>query len=121
MRESESLYRAWRTAHPPETGDGDVDVESAAASTTLEEAEEAAWSEVSRHLDEIIPYEFQKLVADLLKAMGYHIAWVAPPGPDAGIDTIASTDPLAASGPRIKVQVQRRQNKVSVEGDGTPW
>jgi len=118
MRESVRLYRAWRTANPraSDDTDTDIDVEEAAASTTLEESEEAAWSEVSRYLDEMNPYEFQKLVAGLLEAMGYHIAWIAPPGPDQGIDIIASTDPLGAAGPRIKVQVKRHQNKVPVDG-----
>ena len=39
--------------------------------------------------------------------MGYHVAWVAPPGPDGGVDVIAQSDPLGISGPRIKVQVKR--------------
>lgn len=62
------------------------------------------------------PYDFQDLVAGLLKAMGYHIVWVAPPGPDQGVDVIAATDALGATGPRIKVQVKRQQNRVSVDG-----
>jgi restriction system protein len=36
------------------------------------------------------------------------VSWVAPPGPDRGIDILAYTDPLGAEGPRIKVQVKRR-------------
>jgi restriction system protein len=60
------------------------------------------------------PYEFQDLVAALLKAMGYHIAWVAPPGKDGGIDIIAHIDPLGAQGPRMKVQVKRRADRVGV-------
>ena len=61
------------------------------------------------------PYEFQDLVAALLDAMGYHVAWIAPPGPDKGIDLVAYTDPLGASGPRIKVQVKRRADKIAVQ------
>jgi len=38
--------------------------------------------------------------------MGYHVAWVAPPGPDGGVDVIAQSDPLGINGPRIKVQVK---------------
>jgi restriction system protein len=82
----------------------------------LEEAEEAAWSEISRYLLGINPYEFQDLVAALLRAIGYHVSWVAPPGPDFGIDILAYNDPLGASGPRIKVQVKRRTDKVNVDG-----
>jgi restriction system protein len=47
--------------------------------------------------------------------MGYHVAWVAPPGPDKGVDIVAYTDPLGASGPRIKVQVKRRADKIAVQ------
>jgi restriction system protein len=62
------------------------------------------------------PYDFQNLVATLLRAMGYSVSWVAPPGPDKGIDILAHTDPLGTSVPRIKVQVKRREDKVNVEG-----
>lgn len=62
------------------------------------------------------PYDFQNLVAALLRAMGYNVSWVAPPGPDKGIDILAHTDPLGTSVPRIKVQVKRREDKVNVEG-----
>ena len=40
--------------------------------------------------------------------MGYHVSWVAPPGPDRGIDIIAGLDPLGIKDPRIKVQVKHR-------------
>lgn len=48
--------------------------------------------------------------------MGYHVLWVAPPGPDRGIDMIAHTDPLGTTSPRIKVQVKRTpETKISVQ------
>ncbi len=62
------------------------------------------------------PYDFQNLVAALLRAMGYHVSWVAPPGPDKGIDILAHIDPLGTSTPRIKVQVKRRADKISADG-----
>lgn len=86
------------------------------ASITYEEAEEQAWSEIEAHLAVMDPYEFQKLVADLLKAMGYYPTWVAPPGPDGGLDIIAHPDPLGTRPPRIKVQVKRQQQRVSTDG-----
>ena len=64
----------------------------------------------------MLPYEFQELVAALLRAMGYHIGWVAPPGKDGGIDIVAYNDPLGTRPPRIKVQVKRQESKVSVDG-----
>jgi len=39
--------------------------------------------------------------------MGYYVVWIAPPGPDGGVDVIAQSDPLGIKGPRIKVQVKR--------------
>src|SRR5207248_2411683 len=55
------------------------------------------------------------LVAGLLRAMGYYVSWVAPPGPDKGVDIIAHTDPLGAQPPRIKVQVKRQSSAVGAE------
>jgi len=83
---------------------------------TLEEAEESAWAEIRAYVTTMPPYDFQRLVAALLKAMGYYVDWIAPPGPDGGIDLIAHSDPLGTTGPRIKVQVKRRDTeKVSAE------
>jgi restriction system protein len=89
---------------------------AASVSSTYEEAEENAWTEIERHIQVMNPYDLQKLVAALLRAMGYHVSWDAPPGPDRGIDIIAHNDPLGTSAPRIKVQVKRRADKISVEG-----
>ena len=61
------------------------------------------------------PYDFQNLVADLLRAMGYYVDWVAPPGKDGGFDILAYCDPLGTKVPRIRVQVKRQQSRVSVE------
>jgi len=109
-READRLYRKWRKEQPEEDGTGAGDTPE--PGTTLEEAEEAAWSELELHLSQMNPYDFQNLVAGLLKGMGYHVAWVAPPGPDRGVDIIANSDPLGLNGPRIKVQVKRRADKV---------
>ena len=105
-RTARRLYNAWRRAQPRDIEEEEEDEPAPAA--TLEEAEETAWNEIRNYLAEMPPYEFQDLVAALLRAMGYHVDWVAPPGPDQGVDVIAYTDPLGAAGPRIKVQVKRR-------------
>jgi restriction system protein len=114
MRESHRLYKQWAESRPE--GDSEVPEDRAESTSTIEEAEEAAWSEISQHLKSMNPYDFQNLVAALLRAMGYSVSWVAPPGPDKGIDILAHTDPLGTSVPRIKVQVKRREDKVNVEG-----
>lgn len=116
FRAARDLYRVWKAEQPPEEEGVAVEEDSLSAATTLEEAEEAAWSEIETHLADMNPYDFQKLVAGLLKAMGYHVSWVSPPGPDRGIDVIAYADPFGVSGPRIKVQVKRQEKPTTVDG-----
>jgi restriction system protein len=119
MRESYRLYAAWRKAQP-DIEDVDVEdeeIEDATASAALEEADESSWTEIQQYLQQKPPYEFQELVAALLRAMGYHVSWVAPPGRDRGIDILAYTDPLGAEGPRIKVQVRRRNDTKTTVDD----
>ena len=85
------------------------------ASITFEQAEEQSWAELEAHVGTTDWREFQLLVADLLKAMGYHPHWVAPPGKDGGVDIIAYPDPLGTKRPRIKVQVKRQKEKTNRE------
>ena len=111
--ESKRLYHAWKKEQPVVPGD-DIEGGGEGESTTLEEAEEASWSEIAEHLAKMSPYDFQELVGGLLKGMGYHVAWISPPGPDKGIDILAYSDPLGVEGPRIKAQVKRTpESKVS--------
>jgi restriction system protein len=125
-REARRLYLAWKQQQPPSddsnpsTTDGvdsDEVIIEGETSSTFEEAEELAWVEIRDYLAEMPPYDFQDLVAALLRGMGYHVLWVAPPGPDRGIDMIAHTDPLGATTPRIKAQV-KRQNGTKIPVDG---
>lgn len=74
----------------------------------LETLEERAINGIREYLKSKNPYEFQDLVAALLKAMGYFIQSVAPRGKDGGIDVVAYVDPLGAQTPRIKVQVKHK-------------
>ena len=113
-RTAQQLYRKWRKSHLDHPGKVEVSTDEKKAVVTFEEAEEQAWAEIEDYLRSIPPYDFQKLVAALLKAMGYHVSWIAPPGKDGGVDIIAWNDPLGTRPPRIKVQVKREQNTVSV-------
>ncbi len=126
-RRAVKLYQEWRAAQPDaeptpaateaDAADAaDADSPSKAVSITFEKAEEQAWDEISNYLRNMPPYEFQDLVADLLRAMGYYVSWVSPPGKDGGIDILAQPDALGTRPPRIKVQVKRQQVAVTVDG-----
>lgn len=117
-RASVAKYQEWVAGQPHVEPEGDEapDGESSLAKATLEEAEEAAWTEISDHLSSMPPYDFQELVGGLLRGMGYRILYISPPGPDQGIDILAHTDPLGVQGTRVKVQVKRRADKMSVDG-----
>jgi len=114
-REARRLYREWWADQPAEEADEVEEEVRRDRATTVEEAEEAAWSEIEAYLEQMSPYDFQELVAGLLRGMGYHVDWISPPGTDGGIDIIAHIDPLGVRGPRLKVQVKRRADKVAVE------
>ena len=106
--ESNAAYRRWAVDQPDSSVEDAADsAEDNSLIVSIEQAEETAWDEIEAYIRGMPPYEFQNLVSALLKAMGYHVPWVSPPGKDGGIDIIAYTDPLGALGPRIKVQVKR--------------
>jgi restriction system protein len=122
------LYAEWKAAQPDAEGGAaaaavaastvaeEVDNNAKSVSVTFEEAEEQAWAEISQYLRAMNPYDFQDLVADLLRAMSFHVTWVSPPGKDGGLDILAWPDALGTRPPRIKVQVKRQQQAVSVDG-----
>lgn len=121
-KEAVRLYQEWRAAHPntdddtpEETPVGSEGGERSAAEA-FEEAEEESWQQIEGYLSKMPPYDFQNLVGDLLRAMGYYVAWIAPPGKDGGVDIMAFTDPLGTRPPRIKVQVKRQKDSVRVDG-----
>jgi len=119
-KEAVRLYRQWKTTQSAPETEADVETEVTASATTasitFEEAEEQAWAEIETYLTSMNPYDFQDLVAALLRGMGYHVSWVAPPGKDAGIDILAWSDPLGTRPPRIKVQVKRQKTAIPVDG-----
>lgn len=121
MEQAEALYAAWARRQAPKPSaaapeivgvadDVEADEEDI-SSITLETAIETAFGEITDYLGAMPPYDFQKLVAGLLRGMGYHVSWDAPPGPDGGVDVIAFRDPLGTEDPRIKVQVKREPSR----------
>ena len=107
-------YKAWyrgkeqTTDKKPEVQPEEENDPAKETMIELETLEERAANGIRGYLKSKNPYEFQDLVASLLKAMGYYIQSVAPRGKDGGIDIVAYTDPLGAKTPRIKVQVKHK-------------
>ncbi len=118
-RRADKLYWVWRKAQPDQQAEADPDeaVENSAG-ITLEQAEDMAWKEIEEFLAQMPAYDFQELVAELLRAMGYHVGWVAPPGKDGGIDILAYNDPIGSRPPRIKVQVKRNAGSSRIDVTG---
>jgi restriction system protein len=118
IRSANQKYREWKRS---QKGDTPVDNETGESEETVsrqtqyEQAIENAQNEIEKYINDLGPYDFQNLVAELLSGMGYHISFVAPPGPDGGLDIVAYKDPLGTTPPRIKVQVKHREQKVSVK------
>jgi restriction system protein len=108
-------YRKWRAEQPTdattETGDTAADETSMA----FEEVEQVAMSGLEGYIDDQNAYEFQDLVAALLRGMGYYTPFVAPRGKDGGVDVLAYRDPLGTQSPRIQVQIKHRGAAASVQ------
>lgn len=119
---AQQKYREWRASRPAtqETNSGESITEAEEAErvvrqTAYDQALEQAQAEIENYLSELSWYDFQRLVAELLAAMGYHVRFIAPPGPDGGIDIVAYKDPLGTAIPRIKVQIKHRADRVRVQ------
>jgi restriction system protein len=121
-REAVKLYQQWKTQ---KHGRSEADIKPTeqenppgteeSAIITLERAAEQAWEEIEQRLHSMDPYDFQALVCNLLKGMGYYVLWEAPKGKDGGIDVIAASDPLGTKPPYLKVQVRRVQSATDVD------
>ena len=110
MNIANDAYHEWRRLTPKEDKPEEPNDETAEKdnSMNLDFLESDAREGIKRYIVSKSPYEFQDLVAALLRAMGYHTPFVAPKGKDGGIDIIAYLDPLGAQTPRIKVQVKHK-------------
>ena len=116
---SEEKYKEWYDNQPQkETNTEQLeDVEEIPSNpeVTFDRAFSDANSEIEEFVRRRGPYEFQDLVAALLRGMGYHTPFIAPKGRDGGIDIEAYSDPLGTVAPRIIVQVKQQKDKVSVQ------
>ena len=115
LRSATKAYKKWRIEHPKESkeddnGDGETEDQTMA----FEEVEQIALEGLEQYINKLNAYEFQDLVATLLRGMGYYTPFVAPRGKDGGVDIMAYRDPLGTESPRIQVQVKHRSSAVSV-------
>ncbi|MQF49061.1 Mrr restriction system protein [SAR202 cluster bacterium AC-647-N09_OGT_505m] len=119
--EQHNKYSEWRRGQnilvsPEEANQEESEEEATNSELTYEYANSMATEQLERFIRRSGPYEFQDLVAALLRGMGYHTPFIAPKGRDGGIDIQAYSDPLGTVAPRIIVQVkQRPDTKVSVQ------
>lgn len=111
------LYRTWASENkePKSKSETEKDepIELTENSTQTQKAyldllEEQAVTGIKEYIRRKNAYDFQDLVAALLRAMGYHTPFVSPKGKDGGLDIIAYHDPLGAIAPRLKVQVKHQ-------------
>ena len=108
-----AAYRKWQKETQPPAGheeEGEAEESQQGQEATIHEMEQVAIEGLKKQIALKNPYEFQDLVAALLRGMGYYTPFVAPHGKDGGVDIIAYRDPLGTGSPRIKVQIKHRLN-----------
>lgn len=118
LERASMLYRDWaadnKDPRPKRAKTGEeepVELEENKTQTqkaNLDLLEEQAISGIKEFVKGKNAYEFQDMVAALLRAMDYHTPFISPKGKDGGLDIIAYRDPLGATAPRLKVQVKHR-------------
>jgi len=118
LSKAELAYRKWRQENPVAEQLEDEDVNNGGEQSqeaTIHEMEQLAIEGLKKQIALKNPYEYQELVAALLRGMGYYTPFVAPHGKDGGVDVIAYRDPLGTVSPRIKVQVKHRGSPATVQ------
>ena len=109
LRKANAAYRKWRQEKDLDADDAvEEETPEKATIVNIERLEEQANDGIRKYIKAKNPYEFQDMVAALLRAMGYYTPFIAPKGRDGGVDVIAYIDALGAKTPRIKVQVKHR-------------
>lgn len=99
-----------RTVQPIES----KEVETADEEGLLDQYRSEAFEIIKDRVNRLDWDQMQELVAGLLRAMGYK-ARISPPGPDRGVDIIASPDGFGFEAPRIVVQVKHRNQAMRAE------
>lgn len=89
---------------------GDTELDEGGGDQFYQEVRGQADELISDRVVHMDPFDFEELVAALLRAMGYFANRTAE-GADQGVDVIAQSDPLGLESPRIKVQVKQRSQR----------
>lgn len=114
--EASKLYKIWAQSQSDTIEEENEEETVEKQDISYERADEESWSVIENYIANMAPYDFQNiLIPGLLKGMGYHVHWFAPPGADGGVDVIAFSDPFGTSGPTIKISARRRQGKADVK------
>lgn len=103
--ELEGVLSGQPVKHPAESTETEAEDEL----ELLERYKEAAIEFIKDRVSRLDDREMEELVAGLLRAMGYKTR-VSDPGPDRGIDILASPDGFGFESPRIVVEVKHRPN-----------
>lgn len=115
LEKASSEYRKWDVKRKKELTEEELEDHDQLQKANLDQLESQAKEGLKDFIANINPYEFQDLVAALLRAMGYFTPFIAAKGPDGGVDIVAFQDPLGTKTPRIKVQVKHRpESTISV-------
>lgn len=110
LEKADEAYYKWQKEHPRIQDKNGTDVIPEHAAPSFDEYEQKAMESLQHFVNQKNPYEFQDLVAALLRGMGYYTPFVAPKGKDGGVDIVAYKDPLGTESPRIQVQIKHRES-----------
>lgn len=110
-------YLDWEKKQEDVTGVVRADNSDKEKVNRFDDIKAQANDDLMNYIQSRTPYEFQDMVAALLRSMGYYTPFVAPKGKDGGVDIIAYSDPLGATQPILKVQVKHYNlnNPVTVD------
>jgi restriction system protein len=115
LEQATSAYRKWKAEQPVVSTEDRSEIEAPEQSVPFDDIEQTALDGLEKFINSKNPYEFQDLVAALLRGMGYYTPFVAPKGKDGGVDIVAYRDPLGTESPRIQVQIKHRESTASVQ------
>jgi restriction system protein len=114
LRQAGAAYGKWREEHP-KTREEEVEEVTPTQVVSYDDVELKAIEGLQQYINSKNAYEFQDLVAAMLRGMGYYTPFVAPKGKDGGVDIVAYRDPLGTESPRIQVQIKHRESAATVQ------